>query len=295
MRCTDWYANGKKATIEGDSPLYMSNPFVFEGADGTDNLGVRITSPLNDPVNNVTVGQTVVDFSPQQILQAVSRGGTINGPGGFSILITASSHDDGKDRTDTVVAPDFDVRGPGMAIEDILFANDDPCEHIFEYSPTCQQRNDFHLILSEMQNGATGRRDFDRTSLHDRGKTETLNIAYAPVQVTPMLPVNPSDFSSGVRQQAPITLFSYGILQTEQGLRDSFESVHDAIFRTLARALGALCAIIVCSVLIVVYISAQVTTSITIPIAQLLALVTRINRCVCVCHCRLFVCVSVLN
>lgn len=109
-RCRDWYATGRRLSEEEGIPLYVTPPYLFSG---NERVGQSCSSPLVDPITGKHVGQTLLDFLPESVINSLRPENTVLGPDGFPILITV--RDDGFGNN-TVVGPGFTLGGPGAPI-----------------------------------------------------------------------------------------------------------------------------------------------------------------------------------
>lgn len=269
-RCRDWYATGKKLALENQTGLYVTPPYLFAGADDSDNtFGQTCTAPLIDPRTNEHVGQTLVDFVSQAIFTALEEGNNTKlAPGGFPFVITGLVDMTG---ADTVIGPGFSLKvDPSIPIGDVVLPFDNPCP-----GSDCTYRSDFEEIRERMQNGESGSASFVRTTLD--GSLETVHVAFAPIKANVFVPVNGSDFSRGVNV-SEFLVYSLALAETEEGLLAPFAKVESEIHKTIGIAIGVLACVIILSTAFVIYISNRITVSMTEPMIYLLQLIQHINK-----------------
>ena len=158
---------------------------------------------------------------------------------------------------DTVVGPEFSLNGEGEAIEDLM-----------------QSDQSFNNILRDMKSGKTGSGTFTRVG---QSNNEEVHISYAPVFVRSFTAVDSSDIRRGVTNET-ILVYSLALVETTNGLIQSFESIDSFASKTVNICIGVLSAIIVISTVLIVYTAFRVTSSMTKPILQLLSVMKSINR-----------------
>ena len=189
----------------------------------------------------------------------MDRDNTKLSDGSFAIIITPQPDALGHD---TVVGPGFSLNGEGEAIEDLILAD-----------------RSLDNILSDMKSGKTGSGTFKRfvPSSENEDQQEEVYISYAPVLVRSLSAVDSTDLRRGVMNET-ILVYSLALVETANGLIQSFESIDSFAFKTVNICIGVLSAIIVISTVLIVYTAFRVTSSMTTPILQLLSVMKSINR-----------------
>jgi len=196
----------------------------------------------------------ILDFLPDKIFRSLDRDNTKLSDGSFAIMITPQPDALGHD---TVVGPEFSLSGEGEAIEDLIIGG-----------------QSFDNILRDMKSGKTGSGTFTRVS---NGDEEEVYVSYAPVFVRSFTAVDSSDLRRGVTNET-ILVYSLALVETTNGLIQSFESIDSFASKTVNICIGVLSAIIVTSTVLIVYTAFRVTSSMTKPILQLLSVMKSINR-----------------
>jgi tetratricopeptide (TPR) repeat protein len=213
------------------------------------------------------IGQALIDFTSDRIFASLSDTMT---PlvDGFHVLIALKPDDKGND---VVIAPGFNFREliqiEKASIEYFVLPYGSPAD-----KPGVSR---FGNILTEMRSGLFGAKDFNR--FDQNGEIESINIAYAPVTVTSLRPLNSTDLSRGTEKYRS-QIFSLALAEKVKGLQDSVKGVGFALEKTSQVCLLVLCILIATGVLSVILLSSRVTFSIITPIAYLLALTRSINN-----------------
>lgn len=176
-------------------------------------------------------------------------------------------------QSETVVAPKIEL-GETCSIYKALVPND-PCDNVFSFDPSCQYRNTVTNVFNAMLMGETHQTQIQRTS--DAGAREVINVAYAPVVVRSLRPIDPSDFSRGV-EQFNETVYSVALVQSEEGLLQSLSEMHLELERVMHHMVGFLGQLILVAVIIVVAVLSRASVKIVQPVIELLDLVKKINR-----------------
>ena len=265
-RCRGWYDSGKKIADDGRNPLHVTSPYPF--ASGI--TGQSSTLPLVDPQLGTHVGQALVDFLPQDIIDSLLPENTPLADGAFPILITAQPDGSG---ADTVVGPGYNIDSEEQyPIGDLVLPYD--CSDIAD--PKCINRLKFEEILDDMRSGKENSSNFMRTD--PSGLQENVFFAYAPVTSHAFDPKDSSDFSRGVDAYEPL-VFSLAVAVPELGfLRPFREKLNGHVQFIVSIGLAVHLALIVIAGTVVTLLSSKITFSITVPITRLLSLVQKINK-----------------
>jgi len=157
---------------------------------------------------------------------------------------------------DTVVGPGFSLKEGGIAIEGLFVADDA-----------------FDLILQEMRAGSRGSGAF--SALVENSHVQ-YNITYAPVIVKSFYPLNSSRLASGIKKSTTL-IYSLALVETEDGILSLFQTIDAFASKTESICIGFLAALILVSVIMIVYIAFRETTIMTGPILQLLDVMKDIN------------------
>lgn len=188
-RCRAWYSTGR-ALYEGlRQPIHITSPYMFAVED---QFAATATSPIVNPATGEYVGQTLLDFSLSSLRALFTGLGDC-----ISFLITP---DEGGTGGDTVIGPNGFRGRKSVPISDLLFASENsssPRRLLFESS-----------ILQSMKNGTSGHAKFSRLNMH--GDSESLTLAFEPVSVSGLLPLDPSDVSRGVNVSS-VLVYSVGV------------------------------------------------------------------------------------
>lgn len=271
-RCRSWYDTGRRLALEEDSTLHITAPYVF----AISKINAQsATSPLIDPKTGEHVGQVLQDFQPKSQFDALHQNNTQLSDGGFPILIAV--RDDG---LNTILGPNFPIGQRPQSILDVVLPNDtaDRCN-----TTMCQDhRTSFRHIETSMTKGISSVDGFTRgkPTTGDEGvdfSNEEVFVAYHPVEVRSLRPVDASDFARGVEPYHEL-IYSLGLCEPAESLFKPFRAIEVKTHRQIKRAVSMLAVMILVASLFVVYISYLVTASITGPIIYLLDLIRRINR-----------------
>jgi len=206
-RCRNWYATGKEQYMLSNVPVYIAPPYEFATGGF---IATSATAPIAHPETKEYVGQTLIDFYPEGVTQALEGLGAL-----FPILVTPEADASGGD---TVIGPSKSSDWESASILDLLFAYD---------GEGTQNRAHFEqCCLSPMKNGTSGLKEFSR---HQQdGTFEHLIIAFAPVYERVVLPISPDDFSRGVNI-SKVLLYSVGIVRHSEDMRAPFQEIEGDI------------------------------------------------------------------
>ena len=254
------------------STLHITAPYVF----AVSKINAQsATSPLIDPKSGEHVGQVLQDFFSGSIFNVLDRSNTKYTMEGFPILI-AVEDDDGKN---AIIGPDHNLWDRPRSIVDVVLPNDaGSCN-----TTICKDHQDsFGTIEKAMKDGRADVGGFKRTrsGLNDGDgdhKNEDVFVAYHPVKVRSLRPIDSSDFTRGVEPYHEL-IYSLGLCEPVESLFKPFEKIEMEMHQQIKWAISILSVMILVASLFVIYISYVVTTSITRPIIYLLDLIRRINR-----------------
>ena len=253
------------------STLHITAPYLFAVSKI---IAQSATSPLIDPKTGEHVGQVLQDFFSGSIFDVLNTTNTKYSKEGFPILI-AIENDDGKN---TIIGPNFslDFSKPQSIVDVVLMDGDGSCT-----TTMCSDHQDsFGIIEKAMKDGESDTKNFTRTkrALKDGyHKNEDVFVAYHPVKVRSLRPIDSSDFTRGVEPYHEL-IYSLGLCEPAESLFKPFEKIEMEMHQQIKWAISILSVMILVACLFVVYISYVVTTSITRPIIYLLDLIRRINR-----------------
>lgn len=206
------------------------------------------------------MGATLIDFEPTRVFRSLTQTSTplING---FHVLVSAREDVQGYD---TIVAPDFEFgKDEAAPIDEFLLPHG------------AMDNEEFRGIVDKMHNGSSAQTTFTR--LKEDGSEEMLYFAYAPVAVTNLRAINPSEFDRGVNFSTT-TIFSLAMAEEANAVIGAFDSIEDSLQRITNIAISVLAIMMAVAVLAVLYLSSRVTISIIAPVTQLLLVVTKINN-----------------
>jgi hypothetical protein len=200
-RCRDWFAEGKRRYLDKGTPFYVTAPYSF-AIEKT--MGTSATAPLVDPRTGQYVGQTLLDFVPFGIREALT-----NFAGTTYIVITPEADGNGDN---TVVGPDANADWVAAPIGDLLFnvSNTDPSYRTYFDSK----------VLPLMKNGTFATVEFDRPA--NDGGSERLVMAVAPVRARVLKSLASDDFSRGV-EVSTTHLYSVGVMRSQYTMHSPFD------------------------------------------------------------------------
>jgi len=245
--------------------LSLGRPSDLVGARPASQLA---SLPLNDPHSGDFVGLSSVVFSPVEIQNALREEETPLGERGLHILVSTKPYLNGDD---TVMSPELlhDNESPSRKLLDLLIENTG-CNR--RDDPGCDRLENIAGIVSDMQAGNEGQTQFKRYP-EESEEEELVLFAYAPVNVTSVLPVDPSNFSRGVRTYTS-SIYSLGLARSEETLQSTFSD----LLGTVGGALGVMSFLIFVEMMIIIYAAVQISISVTRPVAHLRELVDSANR-----------------
>lgn len=223
--------------------------------------------PLIHPRTGEHVGQVLYDMLSNTIFDALNERSTPLAKDGFPFLISLQ----GSPVQNAVLGPNFEIGHDPQEISQVVLPVDYECE-----SETCRQRvGKFTQIEASMKDGKSLSSSFTRTT--SDGKSERVRIAYSPVKLRSVKPVDGSDFSRGIEVSENL-IYSLALCETEEGLLEPFKVMESEMSRQIRWAVLVFSCVIAVAALFVIYISYLVTTSITEPMLYLLELIRRINQ-----------------
>jgi hypothetical protein len=211
-RCKGWYRDGKLADT-----LHLTAPYVF-ALKGE--VATSMTFPLVDPTSGEHVGQTLIDFLPEGLMEVTEVGDNHTFDrrrNSFTIFVTPSSDALGGD---TLAGPGYAMGSTSPPIQSLVM----PCD-----DPSSQNRRDFDAgVLAAMKQGQSGERSFHRRAFvrNDDVVTcaateESMFISYAPVVIQSSKPVRSDDFARGVIV-SEILMGSLGVVVSTENLSAPF-------------------------------------------------------------------------
>ena len=288
IRCTHWYSKMKNNTAigvheqqsgstgttpGGNGVLSIAPPALLDPSTGRYGMTVSLPFATGIPTNPFT-GGIKGDIPLERLAYKLGPEGTFVENDSAVFLISSSRDPTG---ADVVIGPDFDItEGKTLSIEDMFFRGLDVCEHVFEFTSNCARRSELGSIVATMKSGGDGRSKFTRTGLD--GSKEVVNVGYWPVVVETRSQTNPADLTDSGVTTIEMAPFSVGLYQTERGLRQQFVRMENVVGRAARNSLVIMMSIVFVSIAVVIFISAQTTISVTVPVAVLLRLVKKVNR-----------------
>ena len=268
-RCRDWYDSAKKKKHKYGFPLHVTAPYIFAAEKL---VAQSASSPLVDPSNGYYVGQGLYDFSIDRILNILTSRNTPTQPGGFHLLITPGEDNFGGD---VVIGPGFlHKEEAAKPVANVVIPNDLLCSRSRKQD-CLVRRNDFDSITTKMKTCKEGTESFLRRT--DDGTVQKLYLSYFPVRAPFLDLSDPSDFKSGATIAKESCIYSLAIAETEQGLKQPFTSVEDDLHRQVKIAIGCLSGLILLAVAMALFISHNVTRSITEPMRYLLEVIQSVQ------------------
>ena len=212
-RCRGWYVFGKQTELQDELPLYLTPPYKFTISEGF--VGVSVGASLIDPSTDEYVGQALIDFVLEDLMEALKLQTTAH----FYFLISPQVLDGG----DTVVGPGHEIGATPAMIADVILPHDDAG------TPNAQK---FANVISKMKSGMEGDSLIERT-LED-GSIERLRIAYAPVVGRAVRPVDPRDFTRGA-DKSELLFWSYGVARLEDAIQAPYREIEAGVDESLQR------------------------------------------------------------
>jgi len=262
---------GKTKGLGDGSPLFLAQPSFFSETGST---GMRATLPLVDPVTSEFVAESLLEFSAEYIADSMGPRRTVLdklGSGAFPLVL---SYERNKRGANTIFAPDISFGQEELPVEEYLLGNDG-CTDTFDFGEGCSRREAFQDVLEFTELRGFGGNRFERSD--ENNNLEEIQFGFAPVVVTTHKPVDPSDFTSGL-QRSETTVFSLWLCQSQKGAETSVARARRTMGRITTVALVILGTISAITFLVVLYISASVSMSITIPVSQLHSWIKQANR-----------------
>lgn len=206
-RCRDWYHSGKEKYLTGREPVHITPPYAF----AVNNLlAATATSPIANPKTNEYVGQMLLDFFPAKVLSSLDRLREE-----VSVLITPEEDATGGD---TVVGPNKTAGWKSASVTDLLLPYDDADSSNRAYFET--------NVLAAMKNGSSDISVFTRK--RSDGIEDTLLMAYEPVYLRALLPLDPSDVSRGVNYTYKVA-YSVGIGRNTASMKAPFDRIESDV------------------------------------------------------------------
>ena len=222
-RCRDWYTTGRKFYLESNRPTHVTQPFITAEGD----YATVATAAIGNPATGDYVGQTLLNFSPKELLVLLSEA---NDQLGF--IVTPF------DGIDSVVLTLGENEWKPITVNNYIFGPD-------RNQTSSSSQYFLDTILSRMIAGGRGHETFSRPTA--TGKEDTMNIDFAPVNAKMLLPLDPSDFSRGVRQTEEL-VYSIGIVYQSNEFHTPWEITKEDIDDDMTRLQTIyLCTIIVIS------------------------------------------------
>jgi hypothetical protein len=222
-RCRGWYKDGKLADT-----LHLTSPYVFAL---TGKVVTSMTFPLVDPSSGEHVGQTLLDFRPEGLLEVTEVGDNHTfdrRPYSFTILVTPSSDALGGD---TLAGPGYAMGSTSPPIQSLVMPCDDPSSQNRRYF-------DENVLAAMKQNrsdsGKFNRRAFVRNDdeVTCAATEESMFISYAPVAIQSSKPVRSDDFARGVNV-SEILMASLGIVVPAEDLSAPFAFIENKTSDTI--------------------------------------------------------------
>ena len=263
-RCREWYHTARNLSIEKGNGVYVAPPFF--GSTGV--YEQSASSPLVDPASGAYVGTVLIAFKSDRVTLALNNN-TKLAKGGFPILITPQPNQLGK--AETVIGPGLSLKEESKPIVPLVLPDDHNCS-----STECKSHiNEFESIVNDMKAGKRDLTQFTRRMAD--GGTEVVHIAYSPVRVKSFKPINATDFNEGV-ESSEYLVYSLALAETQRGLLEPFDEAEDETRRQVFVAATIAGVFIFVALCCVMYVSDQLTYSLTKPTTSLLRLARRINR-----------------
>ncbi|KAL7569171.1 hypothetical protein ACA910_016997 [Epithemia clementina (nom. ined.)] len=253
-RCRPWYNTTRKNYEQLGQPIHMTAPYVF---GGDISVGLSAATPIANPATGDFVGEMLLDY-PYSILQEAFD--TLEFP--LSFLITPDADIYGGD---IVVGSNKSQWSPSLMIDELF--QDDGNNHV--------ERLEFEEdILTKMKLGQSGSGRFSRRQ--QDGKVEKFVVAYAPVNQTILLPLDPGRLDAGA-YAVTMTIYSVAVVMSDKGVRESFTEAEGEMYGDLNRLAMIDAALILFLSIVFLVIVCKVTIHVTRPMIVLLETVRNIN------------------
>ena len=213
-RCREWYADGKEDYFSKKKHIHLTAPYTFASSKI---IAMSATCPVVNPQTGEYAGQTLLDFTPELIREALRR---LREPFGFMI-----TPDFDRAGGDTVIGPnELEDDWESANILELLFENETASSGNREYFERkilpSMKRGDHNVTTYERWLGGTPQ--------------ETLVLAYQPVFVHAYQALSPDTFDRGVDVSKTL-VYSIGIVSSEAGLRRPFQEIEDDVMDDLSR------------------------------------------------------------
>jgi hypothetical protein len=218
-----------------------------------------------NPFTGEHVGQVLMDFLAQATYEIVEDL-TYYSQKGFPILVAVQG-----DTADTVIGPGVSLDQEPKSVAEVVLLHDIGCAD----SDCAERIRVFQEIVDAMKKGETASRTFYRRM--ENGELEKLHMAYAPVSVPSVRPMNSSDFTRGIKK-SDHQIYSFAIVEPEDAVLALFQEIEDMTKKQTSIAIGVLTAVIVTAALAIVYFSHRLTKSFMEPMIYLLHLIRYINK-----------------
>lgn len=227
-RCRSWFHTGKTLYEANKQPVFITALHESALENSAFNSSATATSPVVNPVTEVYVGQTLINFIPSAVRSMLDPLTDY-----ISFVIAPETN---QSSGNTVVGPDKSSGWISAPIADLLFPHD----------PLNSSRQIFFemWILPSLNNGTSNYSEFSRINKH--GDEEVFTLAFEPVYARVLLPLDPSNFSRGVNTSR-ILVYSVGIAAAKVAIEEPWQTIEADVNNDLRR-LNALYITIVCFV-----------------------------------------------
>jgi hypothetical protein len=251
--------------LEKNSSLYVAAPYLFAVLSGT--VAQTATSPLIDPITGEHVGQVNVDFSSNSVFDALDKKNTVLLKGGFPILIAMEV-----DRLkETVIGPGFSLGDAPIEIAKLVLSADFGCDN-----DVCKENLDFFdAVLESMYLGESSTTEVRRSK--QGGEIESFIMAYSPINVKSIRPVDSSDFTRGIKVSDHL-VYSFALSEMVAEIKAPFLKIKNKLLARANLAMSLLVIVTCLFTLLAIYVSYIVTSSIADRMLYLLDLISSINR-----------------
>ncbi|CAB9497324.1 expressed unknown protein [Seminavis robusta] len=238
-RCRDWFVR------PNETGLYITPPYVFAGSG---KVGTSAAVSIKHPDTEELIAVADVDFLPEAFTSALGPDNTIVGEGdsGFPFVITPEEDVSGGN---TIFGPNYNLSQGSRHILNVTMPED---------GKGTENRRKFAETVQKMEEGQTGTASFVR--MYD-GEEHIVFLAYAPVYVRLMRPLDHRDFAAPVNVTARL-VYSLGIAVDVSDLYLRFVAVEGRVDAQLKLARGfsiaAMVVIAVSFTILTYYISLNV-------------------------------------
>jgi hypothetical protein len=255
VRCRGWYADGKE-----HFGTYITEPYILASFVTKISIATRMTSSIYDPVMKKFIGQTLLDFTLDELFIHLSKT-TITQSGSDFVFMITQSNDILGDAL--VFGPGYFFNESSRSAVDVILPHD---QHDSKF------RFDLESIVRKMKSGQSDTAVFLRTL--QSGEQESIYVSFAPVTIRTMDSVNASDFARGVIENVSY-IYSIAMAVPVDDMMSSFEKKN--YDRNLQTFVIIYIVVSTISSLLATLLLSKVAIEITKPVIILCNIIEKIN------------------